>query len=213
MERKKLYILSEEEFKEIFKLNRNYKVPQSTLKQYSLYVKGSNLLYEELYNIDKMRPLVIDFQENKEKIVCYSQDKTTWQTFVSPLGTRMKLECSYIDKSKRPTPFWTYTKFNDKARNAASVAYNRFSNELLRIQSKYSSKYRIEMTWRNFFNKYGELHGPIWLDGCDFMCKLEIKNPQGLYEYIGDYDIKQSITNRYNVFNGPVLKPILKIIS
>lgn len=213
----KLYILTEDEFKDVFKLDKNYKIPKATLKQYSLYVKGSYLLYIELSKIKYNKPLAINFNGKKEMIVCDVTCNEGWQNFIDPLGNRMELECRYLDvlsdKSENITPFWTYTKFHDDAKTVASLAYNSLSEWLIKIRSFYIYKYSVDLKWRNQFIKYGDLHHPIWMDGCNFINKLIVKNPNEIYEFISDYDIKQSITNRYNVFNGDILEPVNKILN
>jgi hypothetical protein len=221
----KLYILTEAEFREVFELEDGYTIPLATRKQYSMYIKGSYLMYQELYNIGERfdkKPMKIMFDGKPVLIRAYVSDRQSgWQKWVSPLGSRMALECSYIDENRGKgregsTPFWTYTKFGDKVSLVARMAYNEFENQLMRMRSDYSYKYQIEMQWRMIgreLTRAVDYMNPIWLDGCDFMNKLPVQNTKGLYEYIGDYAIKHTITNRTSVFEGDILTPVMKIVK
>lgn len=221
MVKRTVYVPTAEEFKETFKLNANYKIPIATLKQYTKYVVGSYLLWKELSDIANRKPFSIRYNNKVEKIVAYVSDETGtgWQEFVAPLGSRMRLECAYkdgkyYDGTEKSTPFWTYTKFDKDKCSVVSIVYKEFTNELNKIRSKYSSKYRIEMTWRNYLEcRASGLMGPIWLDGCDFMNELEVRTGKGTCEFIGDYDIKHTITNRNNIWIGNQLPAVKKIID
>lgn len=218
----KLYIPTESEFRETFKLDDDYKIPLATRKQYSKYVIGSYNLYNELKQFPDKKPMVIYYNSKRERIVVYVEESRGWQNFVNPLGSRMTLECSYVSggirENGRPDtkPFWTYTKFDNPAQ-VAYIAYDSLEQVLNTIKSKYQSKYRLELIWRNMAQTYGlyksvSFMNPIWLDGCKFMNKLEIRK-NGRSEFIGDYQIKQTITNRTDIWNGDVLPLVKKIIG
>jgi hypothetical protein len=214
----KLYIPTAQEFKKTFKLDAAYKIPRATLIQYANYVAGSYKLYHELVNIGKKKPIIITFKGKKEKIVlsCERDNDRGWQTFVSPLGSRMKLEASYIDpyrdKEKgSSTPFWTHTKFGDDVHSVIGIVYSYVKHMMHIMSSKYESKYRLRMEWRSVPNN--SMMYPIWLDGCEFTIGLEIKDKKGISRFIDDYEIKQSITNRSNIWTGNILPAVQKIID
>lgn len=209
------YILSESEFCKIFELGKGYRVSKKTLRQYSLYIAGSYLLFNEILAMGGGEMFSISYKKKKVRIGVSIHDIYTWQEFTCPLGTRMKLECTYMNKSAgRWNPFWTYTEFGNDAIQVAKLAYNKFTSLMLKMRSAYLHKYGVEFEWRDMLKEECYLHEPIWLDGVKFSAKLEVKNPGGLFEYIGDYDIHQSITNRQNTtFEGDILKPVMKIIK
>ena len=208
-----LYIPTEIEFRDLFKLDQDTRISKSTREQYAKYILGSYLLYVELRDIKEKKPITVEIEGKKEKITTYSSDDKGWQVFVDPLGTRMSLECYYFDKSRNDnTPFWTYTKFGNNAKYAASVTYKLFDYELEKIKGKYLKKYGLELEWKNMSIKYGDIHHPIWLDGCKFMNTLMIKR-KDRYVYIKDYEIKDTITNRDNIWTGDILPLVKKIIE
>jgi len=218
----KLYIPTESEFRETFKLDDDYKIPLATRKQYSKYVIGSYNLYKELTEFRDKKPMNIMYNGKREKIVVYTADKHGWQQFVNSISNSMKLECSYVSGGIREngkldtTPFWTYTKFDNPTR-VAYIAYDHLESVLNTIKSKYQSKYRVELIWRNMVQTYGlykaaSYMNPIWLDGCKFMNKLEVrKNGQSIF--IPDYEIQMTITNRKDIWIGELLPLVKKIIA
>ena len=126
-----------------------------------------------------------------------------------------KIEVSYWDKNKNDfDPFWTYTMFEkNEKHNAASLAYESFiCNVLSKIRSKYQSKYQVELKFRDMSERGTDLHNPIWLNGVEFMMKLEIKAPR-VYDYISTSEIKESITNAFNIWPGDYHKPVERIIK
>lgn len=197
-----MYVPTAAEFKKIFNLDDGYKIPRATLKQYAKYVIGSYLLYQELYDMRKKKPMIIKIEGKNEKIVCITKDKD-WRTFIYPLGDRMTLECYYeTEGDDRPTPFWTYTKFKE-VRVAARLVYHHLENVLYKMQNNYRRKYGIHLIWTTYFKQNGfrgstDLMTPVYIDGCDFKLELEIRKSDGMSQYIGNYLIKQSIVQMYD---------------
>lgn len=211
----KLYILTDVEFKELFKLDNSYKIPKTTLKQYSLYIQGCYLLYEYLTNIKDFK---IVFQGEYELIKVVSEGDIGWRGFVAPLSTDFKLECSYYEKNRKGfKPFWTYTKFkNEDIIRVALTVYSELQNILNKTSGKYRHKYNIELEYRNLLERYRSKHylsDPIWIDGVKFIRDLEVQNSDGDYEYLNHYDIEQTIHNRDGVFNGKISPKVLKIVN
>ena len=207
----KLYILTEGEFKHLFKLADGYKIPKSTLKQYSLYIQGCYLLYEYLI---KIKDFKITFQGESELIKVVSDGDRGWIDFVAPLSTDFKLECSYYDKNRKEfNEFWTYTKFkNEDIMRVALTVYSELENILDKTSNKYRHKYNIELEYRNLLERYRSknyLSHPIWIDGIKFMRELEVQNTSNKYEYLSHYDIERSINNR----NGKISPEVLKIVN
>jgi len=215
MEKSKL-IITELQFKEVFKLELACKISENNILKYQNFIIGAYLLYNEIKNIDQKKFSIIF---NNEEIQLQANYKPysgmRFQDFVYTLGSKSKIEVSFFDTPKQIRPFWTYTKFNDKAAEVQYLAYQKLIEVLKNIVVKYYTQYGIEFKFRDLSkNSPGaSSNNKIWIDGIEFSSKLEHINSKGNSEFIPIWNVVDSITNKSGIWTGEILKPIQKIID
>ncbi len=207
-------MITSKDFKEIFKLDSKCVIPKSTLSLFEKQIKGAYLLYQELSEIKNKKFKNVD----GTPLCAYFKKDGGFQDFVNPLGSRSTFEIYYIDKSRGSTPFWTYTKYHkDEVASIKNSAYKIFeATILLRLKMKYS-KYGINFEYRDFAttsDDYSRCHPNqgIWWDGIIFT-PVFYTDENKHTKILSQYSIAGVITNRSNIWNGKILKPIQDIIS
>lgn len=209
-------VITEIEFRQIFDLDNSYKISKKTLKDYVKYLEGSYLLWEELNNINEVNFNIIFKKEKLELQAFYDGNYCrSYQSYIMALGSPPKIEVCYLDSERdKSTPFWTYTKFEKQDKQIViEKSYESFINVLQKIKIKYLRKYNIHLKYRNYleFGRTSGIMKPIYLDGVEFP-DIYVKN-KGIIESISSYEIIQSISNKYNVFTGPLLDPVYRILE
>ena len=208
-------IISEDDFKSLFKLHQDCVIPENTLIQYTKYVQGSYLLYKEICNIRERKFSVHFKNEEVQLYACYEPyGGMAFQEFIDPLGSRSKLTTGFYDTPTQTKPFWTYTRFNDDSRIVKNLAYSQLMNELNNINGKYYTLYSITLDFRDITEKHrNHPNDAIWLDGVLFNNKLYVIDQNGNSKFIETGRIPQTITNRSGIWIGDMLEPIKKLIK
>ena len=99
------YVISEDEFKLLFKLHQDCVVPENTLIQYTKYVQGSYLLYKEICNIRERKFSVHFKSEEVQLYACYEPYSHGFKDFISTYGSNSKITTGFYDTPKQTRPF------------------------------------------------------------------------------------------------------------
>lgn len=205
-------MVTETEFKEIFKLPDGCKVPEVTLESYTNQIKGVYLLYEEIKGIHTKEFVNVDGTKLSAYFKPYSHGL---QHFIQTLGSKDKINVSYIDEGNSSRPFWTHTKYTDnEITNIKDLAYKTFIQRVLyEIRSRYST-YGIGFEFRDYASNEGFPHPNhgIWWDGVTFHT-LSYQKENGMYVELNNRSIISSFTNYDNILHGKLHSSIKRIIE
>jgi len=204
-------MITEKEFKKIFELADGCCVSKDMLKQFTNQIKGAYLLYKDICNVSDIKLTNVDGTLLQAEWEPYAYG---FQHFVYTLGSKSKFHVSYLDEYGKPVPFWTYTKYGDKCAAMKIAAYNIFESRVLCSLFMKYVKYGFTYRYRTMDTKQNGCHPnqSIWWDGIIFNSLYYI-NKNEEYVEIPNYDIVEVILNSNNVWNGPIVEPIQKIID
>lgn len=210
-------MITSKEFKDIFHLDNNCKIPKETLSIFNKQVKGAYLLYLEIFNIDKKKFKNFDGTPLVTRFIPYNYNNG-FQYFIDTSGSCDKFEVCYLDDSGKKIPFWTYNKYSDNERIIAkNSAYNIFINTILnKLLFKYS-KYYIKFKFDNYasegsYSVNTHSNGKIWWRGIKFS-ELHYIEETGKYNTISSYGIQCMFTNKNNIWNGEIPEPVKRIMD
>lgn len=212
--------ITESEFKEIFGLHEKCKITKTTLNQYTKYLIGSYLFHHELYNLGENPKNIFKTKLSKHKVILKPRvsDRLDYQNFVMDLGSKMDISLSYKLNDNEShvrefIPFWSQTHFDkENKQEIVSHALRQFADKVFsKLQSKFIVKYGVSMKFRFIDNT--RRNTTIWLDGFKFVMDLPYVDENGHFTVISGYEIKQSITNKYNIFSGNLLNPVKRILD
>jgi hypothetical protein len=208
--------ITESEFKELFKLDENCTIPKDSLKLYNKQVRGAYLIYKDVLNISKTSFKNVD----GTKLHAYFKEFSYgFQRFVHTYGSSSTFNVSYIDNNRSgSTPFWTHTKYSDEeVVQMKNSAYRMFEScVLFKLKYKYF-KYGFEFSYIDYATTGSEErrchpNGKIWWDGLTFQ-SLFFRDSKGNMNELYDRDIRQTICNYSNIWNGDIASPIQRIID
>jgi len=209
-------IITELQFKEIFKLASDCKVSENNIIKYQNFIIGAYLLYNEIMYINQKKFSIVFNNEKIKLQACYGPySGMGFQDFVHTNGSKSKIEVSYFDDTRKEMmPFWTYTKFKNPA-EVQYLAYQQLIEVIKNIVVKYYNQYGIEFKFIDYSRNTSGAHpnNKIYIDGIEFSSKLDYINSKGNSEFIPIYSIVDSITNRSSIWTGKILEPIQKIIN
>ncbi len=207
------------EFKEIFGLHEKCKITKTILNQYTKYLIGSYLFHHELYNLGKNPKNDFKTTLSGMKVILSPSvnDKLDYQKFVMGLSTKMDISMNYklqSEPDKEFTPFWTHTHFEKQNKSEiVAQALREFADKILyKLQNKFTLKYGVQLNFRFVGRRRHDVEN-IWLNSFEFVMDLPYVDENGHYTVITSYEIKQSITNKFNVFVGKMLPPVKRILN
>lgn len=207
--------ITEKEFKELFELDDRCTIPKETLNTYNKQIKGAYFLYKEIMDIKSKKFKNVDDTKLQAHFEPY---RNGFQHFVYTLGSKSKLEVSYIDKIRGSVPFWARTKY-EREDNAffKNTAYKIFISQiLLPLEFKYS-KYGFKFEYRDLATRREEKdrchpNQSIWWDGIVFN-SLFIKDAENKHKELYNLNIEKTISQRRGIWIGDIPKPIKRIMA
>ncbi len=218
-------MISQTDFKDLFKIPHEYNVCEKTLVDFTNYVKQSHNLFKDIVGLHEQvfkltfEEMTIEFQLSLEHANFINSRQTyfDYQGFIQGYSPNsLKLGLCYLDpKSRKASQLWELKDISDKTRvNIAKSAYKHFKECILaKILEKYL-QHDIELkTWINSYGVVFHESYPIHTTGIKFKRNLGIIIPEDTFSFISHSDISQSITNENNVWTGKMLEPIKRIIE
>lgn len=214
-------MITEDEFKEVFKLDADCTVPKDTLKRFTKQIKGAYLLYEEAKDVKNVKFHNIDGTELHAYFDPHFGSTNNFQGFVYTLGSKHRFRVTMLDSDGRSVPFWTNNRYSrvssEKNTQMKNSAYGIFETTVLYEWKFKYSKYGITIEYRDGARGYfegGRAHpnqAMVW-DGINFNPLYFINGNHDHIE-LNNYNIRNVITNRTNIFIGRLPEPISKIID
>lgn len=217
-------MISQTDFKDIFKIPHEYNVCEKTLCDYTSYVKQSYNLFKDIIGLHEqvfslnIEVKVFHYQilvgklEFIENSLLYN-----YQYFVQGYTPNsIKLGIYHYDPIKKKSKyFWELEYANhSEEMNIIDSAYVHFEKDILfKLNEKYS-EYNIKLkVWIDFYEARSKGRSAIKTSGINFTKNLGIVIPEDTFSYISNGDVRQSIINQRNVWTGDLHKPIKHIIE